>query len=160
MYLNFDQLPDNSRLWVFQLNRFIDSNESQLIENALTTYLDEWNAHGKPLPASFKLIKNRFLVVAADESATGASGCSIDALTHVIKELQAQLKIDFFDRTSLVYLENENLKSEPINSFKDKIRERTLSPDTLIFNLVLQTKGQLNNQFLQPVKDSWVMCTI
>ena len=44
------------------------------------------------------LINNSILILAVDEARKAASGCSIDSSVHMIKHLEKELKIDFFNR--------------------------------------------------------------
>ena len=54
MYLPIEQMPDHSRVWVYQANRPFSASETQAIENYLTPALTQWAAHGAGLNASFE----------------------------------------------------------------------------------------------------------
>ena len=55
------------------------------------------------------LYKNRFLILAVDESQASASGCSIDSSVKFVKAMESELGTDFFNRMNLVIL---NAKEE------------------------------------------------
>jgi hypothetical protein len=105
MFIPFDTLANTSRIWIYQANRPLQSDELTQIQVYLTAQLDAWGAHGAPLKASFAIVKNQIILIAADESFQAASGCSIDTSTRWMKELGAQFSVDFFDRS--VLCENE-----------------------------------------------------
>ena len=69
--------------------------------------------------------------------------------------MQQQMKIDFFDRSSIIYNTDGKLKSMPFAEFKDKLTSGDISSDTPMYNTVLKQKSQLKEQFLIPAKDSW-----
>lgn len=157
MVVDFKNIADSSRLWVYQLNRELTALENDYLSKQSTNFLESWAAHGTGLIASYSIVENRFLFVAADESKANASGCSIDSLTHFLMDMQQQMDIDFFDRSSIIYQNDSQLKSMPFVEFRDKLASGDISSDTRMYNTVLKLKSQLKEQFLIPVKDSWLM---
>ena len=87
MILPFEDMPSNSRVWIFQSNRPFSALESKEIEMSLNLFLKSWTAHGKSLLSSFKINYNRFIIIALDESNNSATGCSIDSCVHFIQKL-------------------------------------------------------------------------
>lgn len=157
MVVEFNNIADSSRLWVYQLNRALTAFEEDYLSKQVNGFLESWAAHGTGLVASFSIIESRFLLIAADESSANASGCSIDSLTHFLQDMQQQMEVDFFDRSKIVYNTDGQLKSMPFVEFKEKLASKELSTEVIIYNTVLQQKSQLADQFEIPVKDSWLM---
>ena len=85
MYVDFDTLKDNSRIWVYQSSREFNGDEVKAIEAKLKDFVNEWTRHGDDLKASFEIKYNHFIILAVDESFNQVSGCSIDASTHIFK---------------------------------------------------------------------------
>jgi hypothetical protein len=157
LVVDFKDIADSSRLWIFQINRPLTVLESEYLSGQTNRFLASWAAHGTGLVAAFSIVKNRFLLIAADESKANASGCSIDSMTHFLKDMQTQIDIDFFDRSQVIYQTKESLKSLPFIKIREMLSSGELSGETLIFNTVLQQKGELSNQFIIAAKDSWLM---
>ena len=87
----FDSLPDDARLWVFASDRaLLDADADRLLEEA-DTFLSRWQAHGSPLTCGRDWRDDRFLAIAVDQSAAGASGCSIDGLYRSFSALEREL---------------------------------------------------------------------
>jgi hypothetical protein len=53
MYILFENLPVESRIWIYQSNRKFSDDEIIEIEKDLQSFIDEWMSHGTPLEASF-----------------------------------------------------------------------------------------------------------
>ena len=155
MYIPFNTLPDSARIWIYQANRMLQANDALAISDFLTPQIQDWLAHQQPLLASFKIIENRFVVIAVDENESLPSGCSIDKSTHWLQQLGAKLNIDFFDR-SVAYLEDETIKTLPVNAIKAAILENQIEPNTLIFNNLVKTKAEFENSWKVAALDSWV----
>lgn len=87
--VSFSQLPDDARLWVFGAAAPVVGAAATHMLTLVDQALDSWKAHGVPLVCARDWRDDRFLAVAADEQATGATGCSIDALFRRVSELEA-----------------------------------------------------------------------
>lgn len=157
MLVEFDAIDDHSRLWIYQLSRSLSIVEEESFLNQTLNFLKDWAAHGSNLSASAKISDHRILVIAVDESRTGASGCSIDSQVVFLKRIEQSFAIDLFKRDSIFYKEDSFLKSMDINEFKNKVASGGLSENTLFYNTTINKKEQLKEGFLIPVKGSWLM---
>jgi hypothetical protein len=155
MLLPFEELPNESRLWVYQANRMIADREQVFIENYLSQGVRDWSAHGVSLAGSFQIIKNRFVVIAVNESIHTPSGCSIDASTRWLKELGAELSIDFLDR-SIIFLKEKELTAIATLSAKKHIENGDLQADSLVFDNLVNTVGDFKEAFIKPAAQTWM----
>ncbi|MDQ3673342.1 MAG: ABC transporter ATPase, partial [Gemmatimonadota bacterium] len=78
--VEFEDLPDSSRVWVFGSDRRLEEEEAVMLLEEVDRFLAGWKAHGAPLTVGRNWRHDRFLAVAVDQSTAGASGCSIDGL--------------------------------------------------------------------------------
>ena len=150
MYVPFSQLSKNSRVWIYQSDQNISENNKKIIDNQLTHLCNNWNAHGAEIHSSF-IIDDFFIYLFADESIEMASGCSIDNTVKVIKSLSDQLNIDFFNRLNVVYIQENKAEIISLNKFKSIIK-----PTTLVYNNMIRTKDEFENNQIVQVKDSWL----
>jgi len=155
MYIPFEQLPDQSRVWVYQANRPLLADEMEQISSFLTHEMNAWAAHGSPLNASFEIRFNQVVIVAVNEDVNEASGCSIDASTRWFKSLGEMLNVDFFDR-QIAKIQGEQISLIPITSIKDFILNANLSEEDFIIPPQTADLGQYRNQWLQTVRQSWL----
>jgi hypothetical protein len=144
MHVLFSELPDSARVWIYQANRFLTETECEIIVSHLTKSTNQWAAHGAPLKASFKVIEKRFIIIAADESHNVASGCSIDASTHWLKELGNHLNVDFFDR-ALIYKNESDLKEANPFGVKKLIENGEILPSTFLYTQQVAHLAALEN---------------
>jgi hypothetical protein len=145
MYIPFEQLPDQSRVWVYQANRRLMANEIEQISSFLTYEMNAWAAHGAPLN----------VIVAVNEDVNQASGCSIDASTRWFKSLGDLLQVDFFDR-QIARIQGEQISLIPITSIKDFILSAHLLEEDFIIPPQTSDLRQYRNQWLQTVRESWL----
>jgi len=155
MYIPFEQLPDQSRVWVYQANRRLRANEIEQISSFLTHEMNAWSAHGAPLNASFEIRFNQVVIVAVNEDVNEASGCSIDASTRWFKLLGDLLHVDFFDR-QIAKIQGEEISLIPITSIKDFILSAHLLEEDFIIPPQTSDLSHYRNQWLQSVRESWL----
>lgn len=156
MYIPFSDIDFNARVWVYQANRALTSEEAGIISETLKSALDLWEAHGKPLTASGKIFENRFVVIAVDERDELPSGCSIDKSTHWLKEIGHQMNLDFFDR-SLAYLDDQDhVATVAVPQIKQAVADGLITPYTTVFDNQVQTKAQWMKRWKVSAADTWL----
>ncbi len=156
MNTTLSHLAAHSRVWIFQADRFLTERETQMINHKMNEFIPNWASHGNELYGGFELIDALFLIVAVDEAKSPASGCSIDSLTRVIKDLGVTLGIDFFNRLNIAYLNSTGkLNLVSMTTFKQLIRDGEVTENTIVFNNLVQNRGDLNDKWQTVVKNSW-----
>lgn len=154
MKVAFHTLPPSARVWIYQANRAFTQEEKNIIETRLSQALEQWTAHGNTLKAGFDLPYNQFVVIGLDESFSGASGCSIDALFRHLKTLGEELNIDFFNRDLIGFLVNNEVRLIPRSALKTFFQQA--DADVLTFNNLVSDKQSLTQHWLQAAKNSWL----
>jgi hypothetical protein len=150
MFIPYTEVDKNARIWIYQSDRKLNSEELDDIKIQLTELCEKWNAHGDPLACSFQLY-DWFICLFVDESKFIASGCSIDSSVAVIKSIANQYNIDFFNRLNIAFFEGEETKVLPLNDFK-----RCVSSEMIVYNNLVKTKGEFEENWKASIKDTWL----
>lgn len=133
MWIPFNNMPTTARVWIYAAERPLTPTEQARVVDYLKVAVEEWRAHGVPMKASFDLAHGQLVILAADESLTAASGCSIDASTRWFKALGEELGLNWFDR-SLFYIGNDQVLHKIATfSIKKAVAEGVILADTLVF---------------------------
>jgi hypothetical protein len=156
MYVDFDKMPNEARVWVYQANRPLSDTDVATIEQALQPALSQWAAHGQPLLASAKVIKNRFVVVAVDEGFNLPSGCSIDTSVRTLQDIGRQVDVDFFDRSAAVQTDEGTVQTYSLPTIKEAVQNGSLTPSTTVFNTLVKTKSEFLESWTVSAADSWL----
>lgn len=155
MYIDFDDLADNSRVWIYQSTSHLDVEEVESVSASLLDFLQDWQAHGKDLTASFKIMYSRFIIVALDEASYQATGCSIDKLMQKIQQIEKNQNISLLDRMQIAWREDNFILTGPLQAFRQSLENNELDENTIVFNNLIETKGQLEKEWEVPVRASW-----
>ena len=156
MFVSFDQLPDHSRVWVYQANNIITPAVQSVIEEQLALFTSSWSAHGASLRSSFIILDDYFIALAVDESLAGASGCSIDSSTSAMKQIAAKTGIDFFDRKIVSFEIDQKVKQFGLDELKQKFKDGLLNDKTITFNTLADTVGSVRRNWRIPIQESWL----
>lgn len=122
----------------------------------LNKFTAEWRSHGDEVDAYGNLFFGQFVVLMADETRAGVSGCSTDSSVRFIKELGERFRVDFFNRTALAFVVKEKVQALPMSQLSYAVQNFFIDGDTLYFNNLVQTKKELEEKWIIPVKDSWL----
>lgn len=155
MLVDFESLPDTSRIWIYQSNRSFTDTELEEIKENLGDFLKEWTAHGSALKAGFEIRYKRFLIIGLDQSNASASGCSIDASVHFIQQLEQQYNVTLLDRMNVSFKQGDFVAYKPLSDFKKMAKEKAISKNTIVFNNLVATKLEYLENWEVPASDSW-----
>lgn len=150
----------DSRVWIYQSNRLFALSEALNIENLLKNFIVNWKSHGASVKGHADLLFGQFIVFMADSTATGVSGCSTDSSVHLVKEIEKAFKVDLFDRQLLAFIVKEKVQLLPLSQLQYAVSNQFIDPDTIYFNNLVQSKAELESNWMIPVKDSWLAAKI
>ncbi len=145
-----------SRVWIYQSSRLFTIGEALEIEVLLNEFITGWKAHGAQVKGFGNLFFGRFIVLMADEATTEVSGCSTDSSVRLIKQIETQFGVSMFDRQSLAFVVKEKIQILPLAQLNYAFENNFIEADTLYFNNLVTTKDQLLNEWIIPVKNSWL----
>lgn len=152
----FDELPDEARLYVFGTSRRLTPAEQELFLGAIDDFLAVWQAHNADVVAARDWRHDRFLLVGADEAVTALSGCSIDSLTRRIKELEAQMGLALLGGGHVFYRSAAGIERVSREEFSRLVAGGEVGPATIVFNNTVTTVGQLRADAWEiPFERSW-----
>lgn len=148
-------LPDHARVWIFQSDRFLTDEETDIISQNGKRFAAQWKAHGKSLSTEFEVINKLFLVMAVDEEVEGASGCSIDTFMRFVLEAEKQLGLNLTNRLCFAFENNGTLFVCKREQAKEMIESGTFTKDHLVFDNLVKTLGELRSEWCKPANTVW-----
>lgn len=155
MLVDFDTLPEESRVWIYQANRSFSEKEISEIEEKLKVFVNAWTAHGQDLQAGFKIVYKRFIVLALNQNLNVATGCSIDASVHFIQELEKEYRLDLMDKMNVSYKQGEFIAHKSLIDFKKMAKQKAVSKNTIVFNNLVTNIAEFKENWEVPASESW-----
>lgn len=157
---NWNDLPNSSRVWLHCANRTLASDEQTALAGQLEDFLIHWSAHGKALEAGWKLEGGRCLMIGLNEAAAGATGCSIDKLSHFLQgfigSIQSQ-PLDWMQRNRVLYnkVSERQWSETPLAHFWAMRKAVEVSDEDLVVNTVVQTKADCEPTLVRRFELTW-----
>ncbi len=145
-----------SRVWIYQSNRLFSLGEALQIEDLLKNFTENWQSHGTPVKGYGNLFFGQFIVLMADENATGVSGCSTDSSVRLIKQIEQLFGVTLFDRQLLAFIVKDKVQLLPLAQLQYSADNGFINTDTLYFNNLAATKEELEKNWMIPVSGSWL----
>lgn len=149
--------PDDARLWVFAAAEPLAPAQAARLTASAEHHVENWLAHGRPVVGAHELRYGRFLLVAADETAAGVSGCSIDGLFRVLQSAKEELGVRLLD-SGLVWFRSDDgeIRSVSRPQFRAMVQTGEVGSDTVVFDNTVATVGDVRaGRWETPLKNSW-----
>jgi len=144
-----------SRVWIYQSDRKFTSVEENQILNKLAAFTNQWKAHGNELLAKAEIRYGFFIILTVDETQAGVTGCSIDSSVRLIKEIENEYHVDLFNRFNIAYRVDDEVKVQGKEDFETLVNIKQVTPETIVFNNMVQTLADLDAKWEVPFKNSW-----
>ena len=151
-----EDFDDSSRVWIYQSNRLFTLHEALQLEELLKNFVSSWNSHGTPVKGFANLFFGQFIILVADETGHGVSGCSTDSSVRMMQEVGQMFNVNLFDRLLLGFMVKERIQMVPMPQLAYALENGFLDASTLYFNNTVQTLGELKSKWLIPAWESWL----
>lgn len=144
-----------SKVWIYQSNRAFTPAEANAIQQKLDAFTAQWTAHGHQLKAKAEIRYNFFIVLIVDQDVASATGCAIDSSVRVIKEIENEYGVDLFDRFNMAYKIGDEVHVNSKEDFETLITIKNITPETIVFNNLVQTLAEYQTKWELPLAESW-----
>lgn len=151
-----EDFDDTSKVWIYQSSRLFLMSEAFELEEMLNNFVANWKSHGDKVNGFANLFFGQFIILMADETQSGVSGCSTDSSVHLIKAIEQKFNVDLFNRQNLAFMVKDKVQLLPLPQLNYAVENKFINGDTLYFNNTVLTKKELLEKWIVPVKDSWL----
>jgi hypothetical protein len=153
----FVRIPDDARLWVFAAADPLNTEQREALETRADDFVRGWLAHQQPVVGASETRYDRFLLVAADEAATGVSGCSIDSLFRVLKQAEQEFGTSMLDNSLIWFRTGEDeVRAVSRPEFRKLAGAGEVTGDTVVFDNTVSSVGALRSgRWETPARHAW-----
>ena len=155
MFVNFEDLDDAARVWIYQSSREFSENEVKEISLKIEGFIETWQRHGDDLKASYQIKYNQFIVLAVDEKFNNVSGCSIDSSVNLIKKLENEFSVDLTNKLNISFKDENNINIVSMADFQKYAKLKKITSNTIVFNNMVTSKSDFKTSWEVPAIESW-----
>ena len=156
MIVDFKKIPNWSKLWIFPSSRKFFPQEIEGLKQRIEEFLTNWTNEGQSLECSYQLKYDRFIIISVDNSEITLSLKSHDTLTAFILELEKFYDIVLLDKINVCYKQGEFVQYKDLKEFKKMMKSKGVSKKTIVFDNMIITKAELENDWEINIMDSWL----
>lgn len=150
MRVNLDQLSNDAYVWIFGISPSLDAQKSDAMLHQVNAFLENWNAHGTPIPGAAEVRDGSFLIVAADERRE-KSGCSIDRMFGTLKQLERDLGVVILDANRVFLRDEHGVRAVPRSEFRN-----AATAETPVFDITVERLGDVREGVWEKAaSESW-----
>lgn len=155
MLVDFEKLPDTSKIWIYQSSRKFYTEEIAEITQKTEGFLNSWKDEGNPIIASYKIFYDRFLIFVVDQTLEALSVAAIDDSVGFIFTLQNTYEVELLDKLNVSFKQGEFVQYKDLKEFQKLVKKKAVSEKTIVFNNLINTKEELENNWEIPITESW-----
>ncbi|CAA0252642.1 hypothetical protein [Tenacibaculum maritimum] len=154
MFVKYDELSEDAKIWVYPSNRKFYSQELEELDDKLKGFASTWKHDDENFKVSYKLFYNRFIVFLVEEGVSLLSS-DIDKQVTFILELEQVFKVALLDKMNVCFKQGEFVQYKDLKDFKKLLKNKAITGKSIVFDNLIQTKYELENYWEVPIKDSW-----
>ena len=120
----YDTMDIMKKVWIYLSDKELKGDLLTNVNNAGQAFVKNWTAHDVPLSATFEVVNDRFIIVSVDETQYNASGCSIDKLLRLVKQLESDHNLQLLNRLLVGYKTNDGVEVVSASLVKEKLQSK------------------------------------
>ena len=155
MFTDYSLITEEAKVWIYPSSRKFYPNEIEGIENKIKTFVESWKSDDENFKASYKFLYNRFIVLVADDENSPLTNTDIDTSVSFILGLQQEYEIELLDKMNACFKQGEYVQYKDLKEFKKLLKNKAVTAKTIIFDNLITTKLDFENNWEISIEESW-----
>jgi hypothetical protein len=155
MFVNYKEISDDAKVWVYPSSRKFYHTEIEEIEEKVKKFVKNWKTDDENFNVSYQFLYNRFIVLIADDENSTITNTDIDTSVSFILELQETYKVELLDKMNVCFKQGEFVQYKELKDFKKLVKNRAVTAKTIIFDNLITNNHDFKNFWEIPIEESW-----
>ncbi len=156
MEVEFNSLPNQSKVWMYQADRLLTDQDKKVIYEIAEVFLNQWESHNIPVKGSIDALNNFFVRIAAFTDEPNMCGRAQDAQVRLAKEIELELGIELTNRLLLAFEIEGETEIIHMNDLANEIRQGRINSDSNFYNNLIQCKQDFDASWVLKAGESWL----
>ncbi|MDX2361334.1 MAG: hypothetical protein QNK23_11040 [Crocinitomicaceae bacterium] len=156
MRVEFDQLPTEAKVWMYQSNVPFTEGHLSIIQELSDVFLDQWESHGIPVQGSIDVLNTNCIRIGGYTNEDSMCGKARDGQARLAKELEGELNIELMNRMIMSF----EVEGAPIivhmHEVEEKIKAGQITNETPFYNNLIQSKKEFQESWKIQAANSWL----
>jgi hypothetical protein len=155
MFVDYSLITEGAKVWVYPSSRKFYPNEIDGVENKVKAFIESWKSDDENFKASYKILYNRFIILFADNENSSLSNSDVDASVSFILKLQQEHEVELLDKMNACFKQGEFVQYKDLKDFKKLIKNKALTAKSIVFDNLITSKIDFDNNWEIPLEESW-----
>jgi len=155
MFTDYSLITEDAKVWIYPSSRKFYPNEIEGIESKIKTFVETWKSDDENFKASYQFLYNRFIVLVADDEKSALTNADIDASVSFILGLQQEYEIELLDKMNACFKQGEYVQYKDLKEFKKLLKNKSVTAKSIIFDNLITSKLDFENNWEIPIEESW-----
>ncbi len=155
MFVEFTSLPETAKVWVYPSSRKFYADEVPDIEKKIESFLKTWKKESSSFKTSYQIQYNRFIVLSADDTSSEMTTEDMDRSVQLILQLQQDHEVTLLDKMNVCFKQGKYVQYKELKDFKKLLKNKSLTGKSIVFDNLVQTKGEYDQYWETPIEESW-----
>jgi len=151
MLIDYQNLSNEAKVFLYPSSRKFYDNEVEEIRLKIKDMISEW----LDFSLAFKIEYNRFLLFFISEESIVTTEF-LDKLAHFILQLEKEYSVVLLDKVNVCFKQGEYVQYQEMKRFRELIKKKSISKKTIIFNNLIRTKYEFENEWEVSLSESWL----
>ena len=153
MCLGFDELENNAKIFLYPSNKKLHESLFKEINLKAQHFVKNWREKHN-IEANYTIKYQRFIIIAIHPNKPITTAI-IDELIGFIFSLQLEYDLELLDKLNVCFKQGEYVQYKDVKEFKKLIKNKSVTPKTIVFNNLINTKEELETDWELPAEDTW-----
>ena len=151
MRVEFDMLGEEARVYYYPSSRKFYPEEIPELNDQVAEFCEQLEG----VEIGYRILYDRFLVFFVSENPP-LSIAQNDELVEFVLSLEKKYDLSLLDKVNVCFKQGEYVQRKEINEFKKLIKSRSVSPRTIVFDPMINTKSEFLEYWELPASESWI----
>jgi hypothetical protein len=151
MLVDYKILAKTSKILIYPSNRKFYKDELPVFYNKIEDFLSNF----KGIDSFFETRYDRFIVIIISDQ-TPLSLDQNDNLVSFIQTLEKEYNINLIDKINVCFKQGNYVQLKEIPDFKKLIKNKGVSKKTIVFDNLIHSKEEYENNWEIPAENSWI----
>jgi hypothetical protein len=156
MIVDFNDIPNWCKLWVYPSSRKFYEQEIQGLKERIEIFLNQWSEENESFNCAYELKYNRFIIITVDDTEKAITTKAHNNLAAFIVSLEKHYEITLLDKINVCYKQGEFVQYKDLIEFKKMMKNNGVSAKTIVFDNMITTKEELETNWEINILDSWL----
>lgn len=155
MFVPYESLSETAKVWIYPSNRKFYKEELEPIDRKVKDFVSQWKKEDDNFKCSYQLLYNRFIIILAEDDEGVLTNKDIDSQVGFILSLQNEYDVELLDKMNVCFKQGEYVQYKELKEFKKLLKNKSVSEKTVVFDNLIQSKGELEEFWEVPITESW-----